>query len=68
MHVLAALLLSAPATLAAAGTAVPPDTLVIAYVCGNTFRITNTYDFYYPVTWRVAGTEETGGFEAPRLR
>lgn len=68
IHTAALLLLTSVATPAPDVAAVPRDTVIITYVCGNTFRVTNTYQFDARLTWRVVGTEETGGFEVPEMR
>ena len=48
-----------PALPAPAGSTLAPIDLV--YVCGNTFVVTNGTRSIVQVTYRVAGTEETGG-------
>lgn len=68
MMVAALLLFSLAAEAGSAVAVVPPDTVVITYVCGNTFQVTSTHRFYYDLNWRVAGTEEAGGFRVPKVR
>src|SRR5919107_2595467 len=46
-----------------AGSTLAPIDLV--YVCGNTFVVTNGTPSVVQVTYRVAGTDETGGLTLP---
>jgi hypothetical protein len=37
--------------------------IFLVYVCGTRFRVENDNERWVPVTWRVVGTTEGGGFE-----
>ena len=39
--------------------------IFLVYVCGTRFRVENDNPMWVPVTWRVVGTTEEGGFSLP---